>query len=167
MDKLLIRDYRHSDETAVLALNRASVQLLSPMDARRLQQLEALASVFWVVEKEQQLLAFLMGFRESVDYDSVNYQWFCQRKDCFLYIDRIVVDDQARSMRVGQQLYQRLEHWAREQGINELVAEINLHPPNHGSLNFHRKQGFIEIGRQHIDMNKRVSMQCKMLGLNA
>ena len=162
-DGYSIRDYRQTDETAVLALNQNSVSQLSPMDAARLQQLQQQASVFWVVEKQQQVVAFVLGFRESVEYDSVNYQWFCQHQDQFLYIDRIVVDEAARSMRIGQRLYQCLEQWAADKAVPRLVAEINLLPPNPGSFNFHRKQGFVEIGQLQIDAHKRVSLQMKEL----
>jgi len=168
MDNINIRPYQDGDKPSVLALNAGSVSVLSPMDAPRLDTLHTMAKLVWVVETQHNndvsIAAFFIGFDENSQYDSVNYQWFKQRLKNFLYIDRIVVDQGIRSRGLGKYLYQHITTWAQDQDIKWLAAEIDMRPPNTPSLNFHKKQGFIEIGCQEIDNGKKqVSLCAKSL----
>jgi uncharacterized protein len=106
------------------------------------------SDVLWIAELNQQSVGFLMGFCERNEYDSVNYQWFNQRYDSFVYIDRIVVGTEARGSGIGSAFYVRLEEWARKQHKSCLVAEVDIVPLNQGSLNFHNRQGFKQLGEQ-------------------
>jgi predicted GNAT superfamily acetyltransferase len=74
----MIRNARPDDFPEILALNAESVHFLSPLDATRLRHLHAQAAYHRVVEREGKIDAFLLAFREGVDYDSLNYRWFAQ-----------------------------------------------------------------------------------------
>jgi predicted GNAT superfamily acetyltransferase len=140
----LLRPIEPRDRTAVLDLNAANVELLAPMDADRLEQLRGWADLAHVVEHEGAFAGFLLTFRPGTAYDSENYRWFSGRYDDFYYLDRIVLVDRFRRLGLGGQVYDEVERRARAHG--RMALEVNLDPPNVGSLAFHDKRGFVEVG---------------------
>ena len=158
-----IRDAVTGDYGALLALNEASVEYLSPLDRERLARLHAAAAWHRVVVDDGVVLAFLLAFRECASYDSPNYLWFCRRYPRFVYVDRVVVDERARGRGCGKLLYDDAIAYARRAGSAVLVCEYNLEPPNEGSAAFHRRFGFEEVGTQRLDGGKRVSLQALTL----
>lgn len=157
----VIRPATAADHPAILALNLASEALLSPMDATRLAQLDAEAAYHRVcVDAHGQVAAFLLAFREGADYDSVNYRWFAERYDRFLYVDRIAVSDAHQGRGLGAALYADLFAFAREQAVPRVVCEYYSVPLNEASQRFHARQGFTEVGTQWLpDGRKQVSFQ--------
>ena len=144
----------------ILALNAASVAVLSPLDAQRLAQLHAQAAYHKVVMDEARVVAFLLGFAPGAAYDSVNYRWFDAHYDGFLYVDRIVVAASHRAHGLGALLYGDLFATARERGVARIVCEYDIEPPNPASAAFHRRFGFSEVGIQRIaGGTKAVSLQ--------
>ena len=159
-----LRDARPADHPALLDLNRRYVELLSPMDARRLAHLDAQAAYHRVVEDDGRIAAFLLAFREGADYDSPNYVWFAQRYPHFLYVDRVVVDGDAQGRGFGALLYRDLFAFAGVQGIDTIACEYYSKPPNEPSRRFHARFGFREVGTQWLpDVRKQVSLQVAQL----
>ncbi len=159
-----IRDFHPSDVNLIVTLNYQSVAVLSAMDEQRFDLLREQSSVLWIAELNQQPVGFLMGFGDGSNYDSVNYQWFNERYDSFVYIDRVVVGVEVRSAGIGSAFYARLEQWAYEQQKSCLVAEVDIVPLNQGSLNFHLRLGFVEAGQQvYGNPQKKVSLMRKNL----
>jgi predicted GNAT superfamily acetyltransferase len=106
----------------------------------------------------------LLAFREGADYDSVNYRWFAERYERFLYIDRVVVSGRARAGGLGGALYRHVFTQAAQAGVPLLTCEFDLDPPNPASERFHRKFGFHEVGRQALYGGaKLVSLQVAMI----
>lgn len=156
---ITIRDFRATDTDLIVSLNHQSVAVLSAMDDQRFELLREQSHVLWIAELNQKPVAFLMGFCEGSDYDSVNYQWFNQRYDSFVYIDRVVVGEEARGSGIGSAFYAQLEQWAQKNQKSYLVAEVDMIPPNPGSLNFHDRQGFKQVGEQvYGEPEKKVAM---------
>ena len=161
----MIRDARPDDFPEILALNAESVHFLSPLDAMRLRHLHAQAAYHRVVEREGKIAAFLLAFREGVDYDSLNYRWFAQNFPRFLYIDRIVVAGSARGLGFGAQLYDDILVFAAATNAARLTAEFDIEPPNPVSAAFHQRYGFREVGTQWLGGGKKqVSLQARELG---
>lgn len=156
---MMLRHYTPGDEADVLALNEASVAVLSPMDAERFTLLRERCALLRVAEDDGRVAGFLMGFCNGTDYDSINYRWFSEQYPDFLYIDRVVVSDQFRGRGIASVFYDHAIDWAREQGLDCLVAEIDIEPPNVGSLKFHEKFGFREVDRLTHSPTKVVSLQ--------
>jgi predicted GNAT superfamily acetyltransferase len=151
-------DATHFD--GILALNAASVQVLSPLSAQRLAQLHAQAAYHKVVLEEARVVAFLLGFGPGTSYDSINYRWFDARYDDFLYVDRIVVAASHRENGLGALLYSDFFAAARALGKQRVVCEYDIAPPNPASAAFHRRFGFVEVGTQRTgDGSKVVSLQ--------
>jgi predicted GNAT superfamily acetyltransferase len=60
-------------------------------------------------------------------------------------VDRIVVDARFRGQGIGAVLQDELAAEARTLGIARITCEVNLAPPNPGSLRFHQRLGFREV----------------------
>ena len=105
------------------------------------------------------LLGFVLCLSPQTDYSSLNYRWFCERYSDFLYVDRIAVATDFRSQRIGALLYEQVFAYAEERSLT-VMAEINLDPPNPGSVRFHERHGFVRVGRlQHPSY--LVAMYCR------
>ena len=158
------RDAAADDFKAILALNAESVHFLSPLDAPRLQRLHVHAAYHRVVAIDGVVAAFLLAFREGLDYDSPNYRWFAQRYAHFLYVDRIVVGAAQQGRRLGALLYDDIIAFAAASGVGELTCEFDLEPPNPASARFHARYGFREVGRQWLGCGKKqVSLQVRAI----
>jgi predicted GNAT superfamily acetyltransferase len=155
-----IRDARAADFDAILALNEASVSLLSPLSPQRITDLHAQAALHRVVELEGEVTGFLLAFREGAAYDSPNYRWFAERYPRFLYVDRVVVADSARGHGVGALLYRDMFQFAAASAAGLVTCEFDVDPPNPVSERFHVQFGFREVGHQWVaDGRKQVSLQ--------
>lgn len=158
--RLRIRDIAPDDHAAVLALNLESEELLSPMDAARLRELLAETAYHRVVADGDDVIAFLLAFREGCGYDSPNYRWFQPRYERFLYIDRVVVSAGQQGRGLGALLYRDLFAFARDEGVDAVACEFYSEPLNEASSRFHGKFGFREVGTQWVaEGRKRVSLQ--------
>lgn len=158
--RLHIRDIADGDHAAVLALNLESEALLSPMDAPRLRALLDETAYARVLVKGEQVLGFLLAFREGCTYDSPNYRWFQAHYPRFLYIDRIAVAASQQGRGLGAVFYRDLFDFARADGIGAIACEFYSQPLNEGSSRFHAKFGFGEVGTQWVaEGRKQVSLQ--------
>ena len=155
-DKAVIRGATKRDYRAILRMNEESVHFLSPMNESRLVHLHEQSEFLWVAEYNRKVVAFLLAIGNGKNYDSVNYTWFNERLERFLYIDRVVVSSSHQGMGIGQQMYNTIVTYGRSLGYPCLTAEIDIEPPNPGSLLFHERYGFTEIGRQSINDGKNV-----------
>lgn len=139
------RAMRPDDHPAVLALNEDFVELLSPLDPARLQQLVSWSDRALVVELDDGFAGFVLTFAEGSAYDGENFAWFAARYADLLYLDRIVLAPHTRRQGVASAVYDDLE---RGCGRPVLCLEVNLDPPNEASLAFHRGRGYVEVGRR-------------------
>jgi uncharacterized protein len=161
---MLIRDANTSDFAEILHLNAESVHFLSPLDQARLELLHSQAAYHRVVEQSEGIAAFLMAFREDSTYDGLNYRWFVERFERFLYVDRIVVSRKSQGQGVGNLLYADLFAFARSSGAKHVTCEYDIDPPNEMSQGFHARHGFQEVGQRSVDYaRKKVSMQSSEL----
>lgn len=164
LERQVLRQGRPEDYEMVLKLNEESVHFLSPMDELRLQSILGSTELFHVVTIKGQVAAFVIALREGQSYDSVNYQWFENHLDHFLYIDRVVVSQEYAGLGLGSLLYDFIFSYAEETHVPQITAEIDIEPANPKSLKFHEKFGFKEIGKQTIlGGKKQVSLQCAKL----
>jgi predicted GNAT superfamily acetyltransferase len=148
MSANLLRDAARPDWPSILILNEESVHFLSPMDEAKLAKWSAAASYLRVIEEAGQVAAFLLAFRRGDDYEGVNFAWFTQRYEDFLYVDRVVVSPGFRGRKFADHLYDDLDAFARARAIPRITCEVNADPPNPVSLRFHEKRGFREVGRE-------------------
>lgn len=131
-----------------LSLNNAHAQETSLLDESSLGALLNIA--FYARGLDRGATALLIALDEDAPYDNPNFSWFKQRFDRFVYIDRIIVSDDARGRGIARMLYQDLFAAAEEAGHSRIVCEVNLAPPNPASDAFHVTMGFVEIGQAII-----------------
>ncbi|NMR20570.1 GNAT family N-acetyltransferase [Cellulomonas fimi] len=91
---------------------------------------------------------FLLALAPGADYDSENYRWFSSHRPGSLYVDRIVVAPDTHGQGLGRALYAAADECAAALGLGEITCEVNLEPPNPGSLAFHSRLGFTQVGEQ-------------------
>ncbi len=160
--QIINAEKRHFSD--VLNLNENLVQFLSPMDMKLCEQLFENAKYFWVIEQNGVVQACLIALDKGKEYESVNYKWFSDRYDNFIYIDRVIVSEDCQGKGYGKFIYKRIFEKAKNDGYKFIAAEINIKPINTPSLSFHQMCGFKQVGAQLInDGEKEVSMQIKKL----
>ena len=137
-----------ADLPLVLKLNEQSLPAVNSLTMEKLQQMIANAACFLVVEVNQTFAGFVLTFFPDADYDSENLRWFNQHYRDFLYLDRVVVAGFAKQQGCGKALYTDVTEFARAKKIGSIALEVNIKPRNEGSLIFHDKMGFKEVGRQ-------------------
>ena len=166
--KLRLRDYDRADLDWALALNNGAVPAVNGHDA------ESFAALIGAADYARVALGgdgagagLLVVFGPGAAYRSPNYLWFDARYDDFLYVDRIVVDGAARGQGIGRALYGELFAYAGGRA-RRITCEVNLKPPNPGSLRFHERAGFRPVGEQSTDGGaKQVRLLEKLLSAPA
>jgi predicted GNAT superfamily acetyltransferase len=148
-DGLCPRTIAPDDVPALAALNDAAVPAVNRLGADGLAAHVPRCTVAVTVPDDDGApLAFLLALAPGTDYDSENYRWFSLHRPGSLYVDRIVVAPHAHGRGLGRLLYAAVEDRARELGLTEITCEVNLEPPNPGSLAFHGRLGFVQVGEQ-------------------
>ena len=155
-----IRAAERADYAAVLAMNEDALPHVSSLTESEFSVLAGQCFYFGVALVDGAVAGSLMALRPGEDYRSLNYRWFCERYENFVYIDRIVVAPQFNGLGIGRALYADVERAARDTAPI-LTCEVNLDPPNPGSMAFHKKLGFAEVGQLVADEGKLVSLMVK------
>ena len=164
MNPLKIRDASSDDLKQLLELNQSNLPHVGSISLRQLANLYAQASNFRVAELNKKTAGFLIAFLPEAEYGSLNFRWFKEHYNAFVYIDRIVVIPDLRRQGVAFALYQDLEHFAAQRDIPIMTCEYNLQPENEISRLFHQKYGFKEVGTQKTENGKKtVSLQIKQV----
>lgn len=158
---ITVQDVQDTELPAILAMNNAAVPNVNALDADELERLRQQAVYCRTARRDGVLAGFLLAMEPGADYDSPNYQWFCQHFDNFVYIDRVVVAGPHRGHGVGRVFYADVQSFA-EPRAKLLTCEVNLEPRNDVSLLFHGTYGFREVGQQSNE-DKRVSLLAKDL----
>jgi predicted GNAT superfamily acetyltransferase len=156
-----LRDATQQDWPRLLELNAASVAELSPLDEGRLRYILALAHRCLVIDSDGEVAGFAIAIAPGTDYDSTNYNWFGERYERFLYLDRIAVDAQSRRQGIGARLYDAMEEAAAP--FERMVCDVNIAPRNDASLAFHAERGYREVGQLAHGSAKTVALMSKEL----
>jgi predicted GNAT superfamily acetyltransferase len=141
------------DNESVRALNNAFAAETSYLEADDWSRLVAQARVAVFVQPAD---AFVLVLDQDADYTSPNFLWWQERRERFLYVDRVVVAHEAQGRGLGRQLYAHAMAEARRLSFDRIVCEINIDPPNPGSVAFHQALGFEPAGEQRLANGKTV-----------
>ena len=154
----MVRDATVADHPVVLAMNNAAEPHVNALPQHEFGWIVARAAYFRVFEDASGVAGFLLGLPSGTDYWSANYQWFTQRYERFLYVDRVVVAERARGRGVGRALYEDLHAFAARDWPR-ITSEVNLRPPNAPSVAFHEAMGWAAVGvREYDDGARAVTM---------
>ena len=143
-----------SDLDNILALNNAHKAETSALTRDELIHL--LATAFHSATEGGGKDGFLIAFDQDADYASPNFHWFKPHRARFVYIDRVIVAPHARGRGLARVFYGGLIARARAAGHDHIVCEVNLDPPNPGSLAFHATMGFVAVGEALLPNGKTV-----------
>ncbi|HEX4984052.1 MAG TPA: GNAT family N-acetyltransferase [Ilumatobacteraceae bacterium] len=153
-----------TDLDRVLTINESGVPGVGPIDAARLEHLVDESCMTLVATVDGPIAEIVAGFcivlGPGADYGSVNYRWFSERYDDFVYLDRVAIAPEFQGRGLGRALYDEVERRAEAAWF---TLEVNLRPRNDGSLAFHERLGFVEVGQLETDYGYLVSLMAKPL----
>ena len=161
----IVRNIESADLTWVLAINNANTPGVSELTLSELETdiancLHALA----IDNEHGEVCAFCITFAPDAPDAGANHRWFADRFESFVYLDRIAIDPTYQNLGLGVLLYQSVEQQMIDSAQHSLLCcEVNLEPPNPGSLRFHHRIGFTEVGQHSPQQNYLVSMLSKNL----
>ena len=156
-----IKTAERRDHQFIRAMNEDAIPHVTSLTSGELLVLARQCFYFGVAWTEGQRAGFLMAMRPGEDYHSPHYRWFSEHYENFVYIDRIVVAQQFNGKGIGSALYSDVER-AAGGTTSILTCEVNLMPPNPGSVAFHQRLGFAEVGQLESEGgSKRVSLMVK------
>lgn len=140
----------NDDLDRVGEINTANVPEVGPADRAHLAHLFSESAIALVHEVDGLIVGFCIVFAPGADYASVNYRWFMEHRPASMYLDRVAFDAAFVGRGLGKAMYAEVDRLIRADAPDAtgLSLEVNLDPPNEPSLAFHRKLGFVEVGRQ-------------------
>jgi uncharacterized protein len=156
-----IRDATTADFATMSVINEDNVPAVNHLSEDDLVALVGWSSMALVAEADDGSVAgFCLVLPPGTPYGSSNYSWFCQRYTDFIYLDRVAVAETHRSQGIGAALYREVEARAT---VPWFLLEVNLKPRNDGSLRFHAREGFVEVGQNETPYGFIESMLAKAL----
>jgi predicted GNAT superfamily acetyltransferase len=161
----IVRNIEITDVARVLEINNANTPGVSELTMSELETdikncLHALA----IDNEHGEVCAFCITFAPDAPDAGANHRWFADRFESFVYLDRIAIDPAYQNLGLGVLLYQSVEQQMIASAQHSLLCcEVNLEPPNPGSLRFHHRIGFTEVGQHSPQQNYVVSMLSKNL----
>jgi predicted GNAT superfamily acetyltransferase len=141
--RMAIRDITEADIPDLLALNNSEAEAVNALTREGFEGLLRNAYAARVAEGGQ---GFLIAFDHATPPQGPNHSWFTARESYFAYVDRVVVAPAARGQGIARALYEDLAALARAERVGLMVCEVNIDPPNPGSLAFHERLGFVAAG---------------------
>ncbi len=161
-DAAAVRDVEPTDLARILEINQANTPEVGSVDEDRMAFIVGESPIALVATVDDVVAGFCLVLGADSTYDSVNYRWFTSRYRGFMYLDRVAVDATYRGRGIGTLLYGEVDRrMSQLDGADHLALEINVDPPNEGSLRFHAGLGFAEVGQQDTPYGIRVSMQMR------
>jgi predicted GNAT superfamily acetyltransferase len=140
-----IRVLSQTDVPSMWAINEQGLPGTGQVSEQEVSDLLKLSTLSIGAFREDELLGFVLCLSPDVDYGSLNYAWFKNKYDEFIYVDRIAVSLDHRDKGIGSKLYGKVIAYSQEKEV-PIAAEVNLNPPNPGSMRFHNRFGFEEVG---------------------
>ena len=157
---VIVRDMTLDDLNVVHAINEENVPAVGQETFEDLRTIFDVCSINLVAEIDGRVRGFCMVMPPGTDYSSPNYLYFCERHADFVYLDRVAITADAQGRGIGPMLYREVE---RRSTAPWFALEVNVKPPNEGSMRFHAREGFIEVDRLETRPGKIVSLMMKPL----
>lgn len=157
---VIIRDLVIADIPVMHELNQANTPALGDETAESMRQILEWSSIALGCDVDGMLVGFCLVLDPGTPYASSNYLWFSERYSDFAYLDRVGVQADHQGCGYGAAMYAEVESRTEAEWF---TLEVNLKPLNEGSLRFHHRLGFTEVGQQISSSGKLVSLMAKKL----
>ena len=159
-----IRDISPADLAAVHAINQAEVPAVGSASLEHLTSIVDQAAIALVYD-DGEIGGFALVLTPGAAYGSLNYRWFGDRYDSFIYLDRVAIKPSHQRRGIGRRLYAEVERRAADltPAPETFALEVNLRPRNDDSLAFHAQLGFTEVAQRETDYGVLVAMMTKPL----
>ena len=145
----VVRNIEIADLPRVLEINNANTPGVSELTFTELEtDLENSLHALAIDNEQGEVCAFCITFDPGAPDAGANHRWFSERYESFVYLDRIAIDSNHQNHGLGAKLYQAVEQKMLQSAEHSMLCcEVNLEPPNPGSLRFHKRIGFTEVGQ--------------------
>lgn len=140
-----LRPLKPEDIPRMVVINEDGLPGTGKVSEAEMANLLSLSELALGYEEDSRLNGFVLCLSPNTNYGSLNYAWFSQRYDEFLYVDRIAVAENVRSRGIGTHLYNEVIAHAEHLEV-PVTAEVSLRPPNPRSMKFHDRHGFEQVG---------------------
>ena len=138
VENTVIRPIEQHDLDTIVDLNQGALEGVGPLDYESAALLVKQSDQALVLDVEGEVAGFVITLPTGAAYDSSRYEWFEDRLDDYVYLDRIVVADTHRRQGVASRLYDAVEA--------ELPVALEVYDTNAPSLEFHRRRGYRKVG---------------------
>tara|TARA_B100001287_G_scaffold58837_1_gene47066 strand:- start:5 stop:1372 length:1368 start_codon:yes stop_codon:yes gene_type:complete len=145
MTRISIKELKNSDIDEMVEINEQGLPGTGKVSQTEMMNLLNLSELKLGAYVNDKLVGFALCLLPKTNYGSLNYAWFNERYDEFIYVDRIAVATDSRNQGIGSMLYERLFEYAKSNNI-PVTAEVSLRPPNEGSDRFHLRHGYQVVG---------------------
>ena len=144
----------------MLRLNAAAGAGVSTLDRPELLRLMGISALHMAARRSDGALAgYALAFSNEDTYDAEEFLALQSSiAEPFVYVDQVAIDEHLRRKGIGRMLYQELAARARGLGAAILCCEVNVSPPNPGSLAFHRRLGFTQAGELNTVDGRTVAL---------
>ena len=142
---LTLRTLTADDVPTLWRINEEGLPGVGQVTQEAMADLLSLAELPLGAWDGDELVGFVLCLLPATRYGSLNYAWFNARYEHFLYVDRIAVATRHRDRQIGTALYAAVITRAEDLGW-PVAAEVSLKPPNPGSMRFHDRHGFAQVG---------------------
>jgi predicted GNAT superfamily acetyltransferase len=143
-----IRNLCSDDIPSLWRINEEGLPGTGKVSQEEIADLLTLSELSLGAYEDGLLTGFVICLLPRTRYGSLNYAWFNENYQDFLYVDRIAVSQKHRNKQIGSLLYERVFKHASELKF-PVAAEVSLKPPNPDSMRFHERHKFSEAGILH------------------
>ena len=157
---MIIRTLDVTDVSVMLDINQENTPALGDETLDSMQQIFEWSPIALGCDLDGELVGFCLVMPPGLPYTSSNYRWFSERYTDFAYLDRVGLRADHQGRGYGAALYAEVEKLTEAEWF---TLEVNLKPLNEGSLRFHQKLGFTEVGQQISSSGKLVSLMAKKI----
>ena len=156
----MFRSLHASDVSDLWDINQANVPAVGEERIESLQAIVEVSEIALGVVDGDHLVGFCLVLPPGTSYASPNYRYFEDRYEDFAYLDRVAFRTSHQGRGLGSALYDEVES-RLERPL--LTLEVNVIPPNEGSMRFHLRRGFAELEQRETRAGKVVSLMAKHL----
>ena len=140
-ENAVIRPIQQHDLDTIVDLNQDALEGVGHLDYESAALLVKQSDQALVLDVDGDIAGFVITLPTGATYDSSRYDWFEDRLDDYVYLDRVVVAATHRRRGVASRLYDAVE--------SDLPVALEVYETNGPSLEFHRRRGYRKVGELH------------------